>query len=183
MPRYRITTDFADDARPRLRTALRLMGGQAIRIEEVADAAAAPIKPDNVPASAEAVAVAALFGRAPDKLWSDCEIKLFKQARKRGVLTTDETALLAKYYKAERAKGEEGRHRRDLATFLRNVDGEIDRAKAYANRKHRTGPGWAPAGEHKVIPMPAPELTLEQQEEASRFQAMLDERKRREAQA
>lgn len=90
-----------------------------------------PPKPpkDNKPTSAEALFIAELFNRRPGTAWSPKEIKAFKDAMRRGVLTPENCAALKAYYARERAKGEDGRQRRDLATFLNNIDGEIDRAR------------------------------------------------------
>lgn len=37
--------------------------------------------------------------------------------------------MVCRYTEAERAKGDDGRHRRDLLTFLNNFTGELDRAR------------------------------------------------------
>lgn len=87
-------------------------------------------KKDVLPTTPEAIAVANLFNRRLTTPWGPKEIKAYRGAVKRGVLTVEAIETIAAYYSAERAKGEEGRHRRDLQTFLNNIDGELDRAKA-----------------------------------------------------
>lgn len=180
-----MTVEMPDDAKRRLRSALKLMGAAEIRIEEVkGEAATAPIRPDNQPTSPEAIAVAKLFGRKPDAVWSDVEIKLFKAARKRGAVTLESMEIMARYYAAERKKGtgeDGGMHRRDLLTWVRNVDGENDRAKEYASRRRSTGPGWVPTivGSAPVLTTPAlPKPTPEELEAMRRFNEERAERKR-----
>lgn len=99
------------------------------------EGAARKAKPDVLPTSPEAVAVARLFSRRLTTAWNPKEIKAFRDCRKRAVLTVESMAIIAPYYAAERVKGHEGCHRRDLCTFLNNFDGELDRANAYASRR------------------------------------------------
>lgn len=87
---------------------------------------------DVKPKTPEALAVAALFNRRPETDWDAKEIKAFKSLVKRGVMNLDAMDAMAEYYASERAKGGEGRHRRDLKTFLNNFDGELDRAESFA---------------------------------------------------
>ena len=162
MPLYRITAKFADDAKGRLRMALKLMGAESVRIEDVkGEAAKEPVKPDNRPSSAEALAVAALFGRKPEQEWSDTEIALFKEARRKNLITIESMTIMSIYYKAERAKGRDpytgGIDRRDLATFLRNVSGENDRALAHSRRNKSV----SRRGEWTPTVLPSPLLPVE----------------------
>lgn len=46
----------------------------------------------------------------------------------------DELTVVEKYYEFERKKGDKGIHRRDLATFLNNYGGEVDRATLWAEK-------------------------------------------------
>lgn len=46
----------------------------------------------------------------------------------------NDLALVEKYYEFERKKGDKGIHRRDLATFLNNYGGEVDRARLWAEK-------------------------------------------------
>lgn len=131
MQKYTVTFTCQSGAKARIRTVVKLMGGEDIRIIET-EIVATDTKPpkDNTPTSEDARAVSTLFGRSHTQPWSDAEIALFKTARKTGAFTTENMKLISDYYKRERAKGEDGRHRRDLPTFLRNAGGEMDRAKA-----------------------------------------------------
>lgn len=177
--RFTITADMPDNARKRLRHALRLMGATTICIVEVPAAKAVkPVKPDNAPTKPEPIALAALFRRKPAQPWADDEITAYRSASKRGVITMENIDLITRYYTAERRKPDSF-CRTSLLTLLRHFDGELDKAKEHASRKTSTGPGWAPAGERKVVPMVAPPLTAAEQEEAAKFQALLDERKAR----
>jgi len=99
-------------------------------------------KTDAIPKSPEAVGVANLFSRRLTTAWAEREIKAFRECVKRGVLTVDTIARVADYYAAERAKGDKGIHRRDLATFLNNFDGELDRADAFAASKQSEKPAY-----------------------------------------
>lgn len=87
---------------------------------------------DAKPKTPEALAVAELFNRRPETEWDDKEIKAFKALVKRKVMTLAAMGAISDYYAAERPKAGEGRHRRDLKTFLNNFDGELDRAHAFA---------------------------------------------------
>ena len=92
----------------------------------------------NVPTTRTAQRIATLFNRRLTTPWSVKEIKAFKAC---GHIADAELELVEKYYASERAKGEtEGRHRRDLCTFLNNWRGELDRAMAFASK---TPKGWA----------------------------------------
>lgn len=94
---------------------------------------------DKTPTTIEAKRIAKLFNRKETTEWSPKEIKAFKSLLKRGVITTDALDALDAYYAAERAKGKDGWHRRDLYTFLNNFDGEVDRASARKPASHRAG--------------------------------------------
>lgn len=83
---------------------------------------------DTLPTTPEATAVALLFSRRLSTPWTDGERSTFRELRRRGVLTVESMELIGRYYAAERAKGDDGHHRRDLPTFLNNFDGELDRA-------------------------------------------------------
>lgn len=151
MTRYTVTFTDRPGSKTRYRHALKLLGAEGVRITEAAAEPAAPRqRPDNLPTSPEAVAVAKLYRRGLETPWSDKEIALFRAARKTGILTEPNMQLITKYYETERKKGTEGIHRRDLATFLRNVTGEVDRAR---EGKPANGHAleWLPA---KVVQMP-----------------------------
>jgi hypothetical protein len=94
-----------------------------------------------VPTTPAAIAVAELFGRRTTTAWDGKEVRALKATIARGVLTKEAMDKIARYYHAERAKGDDGKHRRDLKTFLNNFDGELDRANAFAggDPTHRSG--------------------------------------------
>jgi uncharacterized protein YdaU (DUF1376 family) len=84
-------------------------------------------KPHNFPTNPTAVQISKLYNRRPTTPWSPKEIKSFKAI---GKIHPDDLELVCRYTEAERAKGNDGRHRRDLLTFLNNFPGELDRARA-----------------------------------------------------
>ena len=99
----------------------------------------------NVPTTRTAQRIATLFNRRLTTPWSVQEIKAFKAC---GHITDTELEIVEKYYSSERAKGEtEGRHRRDLGTFLNNFSGELDRARAFSQVAPK---GWAQ--DARIIP-------------------------------
>ena len=99
----------------------------------------------NVPTTRTAQRIATLFNRRLTTPWSVAEIKAFKAC---GRIADTELELVEKYYASERAKGEtEGRHRRDLCTFLNNWRGELDRATAFVSKAPK---GWAQ--DARIIP-------------------------------
>jgi hypothetical protein len=92
----------------------------------------------NVPTTRTAQRIATLFNRRLTTPWSVPEIKAFRAL---GVIADADLELVERYYASERAKGEtNGRHRRDLCTFLNNYSGELDRARAFSQT---TPKGWA----------------------------------------
>lgn len=100
-------------------------------------------KRDDRPTTAEAVAIAKLFNRRLETHWSDKEIKAFKDGVKRGVITTEAIEEIEPYY-AEQRSMPDGRHRRDLKTFLNNFGGELDRARQWASNRENVA-GHVPA--------------------------------------
>lgn len=157
MTRYTITADGQPGAKARLRTALRLMGFESIRITEAtADVTAPKPRPDNLPTSALARQVADLYGRDHATPWSEAEIAEFRKLVKRGVLTDEAVRAIANHYHAERKK-EEHYCRRELLTFLRHFDGELDKARAVKPGRSRANE-W-PDGVAKIIALPDPAET------------------------
>lgn len=100
---------------------------RTISKEEGAKPKKAP-NPDLLPTSEPSRRISTLFHRKPTTEWAPKDIKTFKGLAKRKVLTSESLDLIETYYAKERAKGDNGRHRRDLSTFLNNFDGELDRA-------------------------------------------------------
>lgn len=82
---------------------------------------------DNLPTAPESIKISELFHRRPSTKWSAKEIKAYKAIPREALADLD---LVCQYTEAERLKGEQGRHRRDLLTFLNNFTGELDRARA-----------------------------------------------------
>lgn len=80
------------------------------------------------PADPLADKLAALFNRRAETPWSEKELVSY---RKIGSVAPEDVTKLERYYESERKKGSEGVHRRDLATFLGNFTGELDRARAF----------------------------------------------------
>lgn len=94
-----------------------------------------PPKPHNnsTPTSAMAQRVSQLFHRRVETKWDPKEVKVFRSI---GDIDETDMAAIERYYAAERKKGESGIHRRDLATFLNNFRGELDRARTmFSSRK------------------------------------------------
>lgn len=83
-------------------------------------------KSDNLPSSPNAIRISQLFSRRLTTKWSAKEIRAFKAI---GPMDPEDLELVCRYTEAERAKGDAGKHRRDLLTFLNNFTGEIDRAR------------------------------------------------------
>lgn len=96
-------------------------------------------KDKNIPTSPAAIRIAQLYNRRLTTAWSDKEIKAFKAL---GQIDHDDLEIVCKYTDAERTKGDNGRHRRDLSTFLNNFYGEVDRAKESKIGKKEFTPIW-----------------------------------------
>lgn len=65
----------------------------------------------------------------------------------------DDLTLVELYYAFERKKGDKGIHRRDLATFLNNYGGEVDRARLWAEKF----PNLAAKARDSRAPKPQPD--------------------------
>lgn len=172
--RYVITVDMPYSAKAQLRSALRMMGAQAIRINEAKDKVLAPIRSEATPTLPEALAIAALFGRQPETEWSVKEIDAFKKAFKRGVVTIETVGLITKFYRSER-KLPENHCRTSVLTLMLYWDGELDKARQW--KPKGAGPGWIP-GPAKPLEVVHREPTKEEREAEARFRAELDERLR-----
>ncbi len=104
-----------------------------------------------VPTTPEAKTIASLFKRKESTPWQEKEVKAFKKIMP---MDAEELALVCAYTEAERKKGDEGIHRRDLVTFLNNFRTEVDRAREWARRNPKTArQKVAPV----VLPDPEPE--------------------------
>jgi hypothetical protein len=165
--RYTIHTTGEPGRKAHLRTLLKLAGFESPRIDEAAAEAATPKpKPDNLPTSPLAKAVARLFHRDETKPWADAEIAAFRAAGRAGMDLASVTEVAA-FYDRERKKAE---HfcRTTILVFLRHFNGELDKARA---DKPKVGKAleWTPAN---VVPMTDPA-------EAERIRvAALDEARR-----
>ena len=126
--------------------------GTVTQSEAVTEASTPPSmareKKDLRPTLPESIRIAQLFGRKPDTRWADKEIATFRKCLGRGVFTAENFELIETYYRIERSKGDNGRHRRDLGTFLNNFDTELDRARA-ASTHLANGNGKKP--EYRMI--------------------------------
>ena len=169
MTRYTIHATGQPGAKGRIRTALKLMGFDGVRIDESAtDATVARPKPDNLPTSPLALAVAKLFKREADKPWTDEEIAAFRKAGNVGMCpgTFDE---VEKFYREQR-KLEKHYCRTSILTFLRHFTEELDKARA---QKAKPGRALDWAQPENVVPMTAPEdaerIAAAAREAAARF--------------
>lgn len=91
-------------------------------------------KPDKrLPTTEIPIRIANLFNRKLTTPWSDSEFNAFKKVRKQ--VTAEDMTMIEAYYAAERAKGKDGIHRRDLKVFVNNLLGEIDRARAWNTKQ------------------------------------------------
>lgn len=91
---------------------------------------------DRIPTTQQSQRIAAIFHRKLTTAWSEAEVAKYKRI---GIIPEDDLDALERYYAAERAKGNEGRHRRDLTTFLNNFAAELDRARNYMANPNGTG--------------------------------------------
>jgi len=81
---------------------------------------------DTRPTSPEAIRIAKVYNRRSSTQWSAKEIRAFKAAMP---VSTEDLESVCQYTEREMAKGNDGRHRRDLLTFLNNFPGELDRSR------------------------------------------------------
>ena len=101
-------------------------------------------KANNLPSTPQAIRLSSLFGRRQTTAWSEKEVKALRAI---GEIQDDDISLIETYYAAERAKGQDGWHRRDIGTFLNNFSGELDRARAFSQVAPK---GWAQ--DARIIP-------------------------------
>lgn len=85
---------------------------------------------DNLPTSEFSKRIAGIFHRKLTTPWTDAEIRSYRKLR----VEEEDLRVVEEYYQSEIAKGDDGRHRRDLGTFLNNYPGEVDRAKAWKSK-------------------------------------------------
>jgi hypothetical protein len=167
--RYTIHATGQPGAKGRIRTALKLMGFDGVRIDEAdTDATVAKPKPDNLPTSPLAKAVAKLFHRDESKPWADAEIVAFRAAAKCG-MDLASMAEVATFYERERKKPD---HycRTSILTFCRHFGGELDKARA---DKPKAGKALEWAQPQNVVPMTDPaeaeRIAAAAREAAARF--------------
>ncbi len=88
-------------------------------------------KKDNRPTTPEAKRIADLYHRKHSTPWTSKEIKSYRALFP---LDPADLDLVCRYTEAERTKGDDGRHRRDLGTFLNNYVTEVDRANEWLKK-------------------------------------------------
>lgn len=150
MIRYSITATGTPDSKTRIRAALKMMGFTSVVLtEKPLEASAPPPKPDNLPTSPEALAVAKLFKREPLTPWADEEIKAFKVAVKSTLLTLENMKIITAFYERERKKPE---HfcRRSILQLCKHIGTELDKARA-AKPGGSKALEWADS--RKIVPM------------------------------
>lgn len=82
-----------------------------------------------LPSTDLAKRVAALCKRKPTTPWSPKEITVYRRLVKSGFFDNlADLELVEQYYAFERKKGDNGYHRRKLATYLNNAASELDAA-------------------------------------------------------
>jgi len=155
---YRTSFTCPDGAKARIRTVLKLMGAEHIRITEEQTQEAAKPKPDNLPTTEEAKAVATLFKRKPETPWAQEEIKAFRAAVKTGLLTLETMNLVTDYYRTER-KRDGNFCRTSILTFCRHFGTELDKARAGKPVSSKKGE-WLDSTS-KIIPLHEPEVEEE----------------------
>lgn len=96
-----------------------------------------------------------IFSRRTTTAWTTKEISAYRSI---GTIPEDDLCALERYYASERAKGEDGRQRRDLATFLNNFAGELDRARQFATKKKRIEPSFLPTEKPHTAPKTPEEI-------------------------
>lgn len=87
--------------------------------------------------------IAKLFHRRLTTAWTKDEVAKYRDL---GEIDPADIGLIEAYYRAERVKGDEGRHRRDLTTFLNNFAGELDRARLATPKSKNPNAEADPAG-------------------------------------
>lgn len=95
----------------------------------------AKAKESMLPTTEPSKRIALLYHRRLTTSWDEKDIKAFKKI---GLIDIQELELVCRYTEAERKKGEQGMHRRDLVTFCNNFSTEMDRAQEWAIRNPKT---------------------------------------------
>lgn len=107
-----------------------------------------PKKQVRIPSSSQAIRISKLFGRRLTTSWAEKEIRALRKIQP---INDADLDILEEYYRNERAKGDNGFHRRDLYTFLNNYQGELDRAHRAQKTPVQRQKGDLPKG-CKMIP-------------------------------
>lgn len=80
----------------------------------------------------------ALYRRRPGTHWDPKEVKALKALVKQGVFATPaamaDLEMVERFYVAQRKRGPDGTHRRDLLTFLNRYRGEVDKARDWEEK-------------------------------------------------
>ncbi len=101
------------------------------------------------PTSEVAKRIAALAHRRLTTPWLPKEVKQFRFLVSAGYFKSlDDLALVERFYEAQRKRGPDGTHRRDLYTLINNWAGEVDKANDWAERHPIKTPP------RKIIPLP-----------------------------
>lgn len=90
----------------------------------------------RIPTAPQATRIAELFKRRLTTPWTDKEVRAFKRLMPIDIADLD---MVCRYHEAERSKGDDGHHRRDMGTFLNNFTTELDRARAWESKPNGTG--------------------------------------------
>lgn len=102
-----------------------------------------------IPTTAIPLRLCALFKRRPTTQWAEKEVRQYRALVRQGCFADlGDFDLIEQYYAFERKRGDQGKHRRDLYTFLGNWQGELDRATLWREQH----PVKAPP--RKIIPLP-----------------------------
>lgn len=118
--------------------------------------------PEHCPTHEFSLAISAIFKRKPTTPWDEKEITAYKKLFKAGVFDLEGLQLVHRFYEYERAKGEDaagqvlGYHRRQLATFLNNYQGEVDKARIWAARFPKTAAKPLRAEKAPELPLSEP---------------------------
>lgn len=92
----------------------------------------------SLPKGPISLRIHALYRRRPGTHWDPKEVKALKALVKQGVFATPaamaDLELVERFYAAQRARGSEGIHRRELLTFLNRYRGEVDKARDWEDR-------------------------------------------------
>lgn len=99
--------------------------------QEAAGEAAPKKRTARLPTTEASIKISEFYRRRATTQWQAKEMAAFKAIPKDAL---DELDLVLKYEASERARGKEGWHKRDLATFLNQYMTELDRARDWESQ-------------------------------------------------